>query len=749
MGHKTLYVGSENYGFGPTSGLFVILRTLQQQEITLRRREVMLQRQEMVLQKQERVLQKQERALLRQERVQERVQERGLQRREIESLQQERESQRREIELQQQEIGVQQQEIETQQQKIGQLLVGVDIVAVTSGGTNTSLEIFARVNPDVRLKLVDKFSPKDADLVFSSYDPFLIVEAWSHNKPTIFYCNLLWFWKVEGKQKKIEQYQHNLAILKEKFSKNPHGQNPCVKKLAEICEDDPNCAMYIAYQLAEQVFVRRSSFTDVDSKEKKLAEEFGASYIAPLIPQFDFEDLTVKEQIFFQLSGSQNLTSSAAENAIYVRFVTKFLSDTAKCFPTRHFVYCLNPNLRDYITNEFDNIKNVEIVTTLSQRDNQYYMRTSQVTFIPPGLCSLYELAGLQCPTFLLPEQNIGQHPNFLMLKKAGYDAERVLIGEMFLNDKRLDYAEASVIFKHIESLCSAQDSHYEQRYRDAVKRATSFIQSMTNEGCKQQHVLNNQRAVREIMGSAGPGQGQEITDAIQVQLRRQQSLSPITPLPSSKFSSPLSFILRRGKGGSASSVLGNTHVVRHCGSHDKKKRTPPFGSVSGRSAKSSTSSNTSPSSVSPVQVDKDRIRRCSSDVKEKEGKSLLSSSPPDAFDATGNKSGGISPLGIKCSFPSSPEKEKGFSKKVMLFRRSLSGSGGILSSSGELERKSAPITKKVETQSFDEPALKAHASEKVKQKRAFKRSPSTTASKMKTQQGIEGSQSQPQPKKG
>lgn len=417
----TIYVGSEYYGFGPTSGLFVILRTLQEQA----------------------------------------------------------EKQKRKIQIR----------------------------AVKNKG----MEIFHSVNKDIpHFHMVEKLDPRKADLVFSSYDPFLIMEAWLHDVPSILFCNLLWFWKVKGKEEKIRQYRDELYHLKET------DKTQVIPKFAQILQEDPNIGMYLGYVFANQCFARKA--TGLNLKTLPLIEEINITLMPPLISKFNFEDnLTVKKQVFFQLSGSENLTSTFEQNKIHITFCWKFMCDLAQRFPEYQFVFCVNPNLYEKIKLNYpEALKNITVLTTLSQRDNQYYMKTSIATFVSSGLCTLYEAANEKCPVFLLPEQNIGQHPNYLMLQKAGYNAPGILIGELFLDGRRLDYPEAKMIFEYIEGLTHHEtNEEFAKKYMNSLELASNFINAMQEEKNREAHTENNHQAIAVIAGENGLSAGEEIAACI------------------------------------------------------------------------------------------------------------------------------------------------------------------------------------------------------------------------------------------
>ncbi len=74
--------------------------------------------------------------------------------------------------------------------------------------------MFAYNEPGIIDYLVDEIDFSKANLVFSSFDPFPIADAWFNGLDNIFYCNLFWYWDVFKKKDALISYKKKLELYK-------------------------------------------------------------------------------------------------------------------------------------------------------------------------------------------------------------------------------------------------------------------------------------------------------------------------------------------------------------------------------------------------------------------------------------------------------------------------------------------------------------------------------------------------------
>lgn len=297
---------------------------------------------------------------------------------------------------------------------------------------NEAMGIFSRINHGIVDYNVDKIDFHNVDLVFSSFDPFAILNAWLLNIPNIFYCNLFWYWDVFNKKEQIIHHLDQLNIYKdsqEKYKAREYFRN--------IFDKNPHEGIFMGFLLASKCFTRK--FHDIDRYLNAYSEYLNISITDIYIPYELKLASRIKKTVLFQLSGSRNPVVNLEENIIYVNLCVQVTKHLANSFNSLEFAICINPFLLEKI-NVIDYCLpiNVKIISSVSQEQNLKMMEESLAMFTSPGLETIYEGIYTHCPIFLLPEQNAGQYSIFQMLNSSGYEPKRFLINELFPNRKKL-----------------------------------------------------------------------------------------------------------------------------------------------------------------------------------------------------------------------------------------------------------------------------------------------------------------------
>src|SRR5207253_3505353 len=84
--------------------------------------------------------------------------------------------------------------------------------------THHSVELFSQLNPDIQI--IDTM-PANTDLLISSFEPSAILEAWLKDIPSIYYCNLLWFWLQYG-EVQLSQLEADIQLFQHLKKQNKH-----------------------------------------------------------------------------------------------------------------------------------------------------------------------------------------------------------------------------------------------------------------------------------------------------------------------------------------------------------------------------------------------------------------------------------------------------------------------------------------------------------------------------------------------
>src|SRR5207244_1086668 len=144
-----------------------------------------------------------------------------------------------------------------------------------------------------------------------SFDPFSIVDAWTYDIPSIYYCNLFWYWDVFDKKSLILSYKKQLQYYKKikKFSK--------IKEFfCQIFNRNSHHGIFLGFILSTNSFTRR--FCTLDKLIKIFQNEINLTLCDFYIPKI-CKPILKKKQIIIQLSGSRNGIVTHEENLIYLK----------------------------------------------------------------------------------------------------------------------------------------------------------------------------------------------------------------------------------------------------------------------------------------------------------------------------------------------------------------------------------------------------------------------------------------------
>jgi hypothetical protein len=369
---------------------------------------------------------------------------------------------------------------------------------------NEGSKFFMDKNPGVADMLVDRINLQDADLLFSSFDPFPIVEAWAHEVKTIFYCNLFWFWDVFKTPDKILAHKKELEMLK--------ASDPikAIEKFKLIFKNNPHEGIFLGYFIADHAFTRKfpnmDHYLNIFEKNQKIIKS------EILIPEINLKNILYDDLIFIQLSGSKSPVVTLEENKLYFELIIKFSIALAILLPEKKFLICANPHVIDLVEKQNNLPGNLKISPSISQIKNIELMKQSLAMLTSPGMETIYEAAYADCPVFLLPEQSAGQYPIVQMLHSSGFYPDGFLINDNFKERKKLEGEEdAHEIYKCIKKMYELDNA----QYLKMVMQAKQFIEQVSSQHHRQIHVNNSMKAIESYMGEDPFGSAKKISTFI------------------------------------------------------------------------------------------------------------------------------------------------------------------------------------------------------------------------------------------
>ncbi len=369
---------------------------------------------------------------------------------------------------------------------------------------NEGIKIFNERKPGIINKLVKKIDYHDADLALSSFDPYLILYAWYHNIPSVYCCNLFWFWNVHHNPEAVLKKKTKLLQLKEKET-----YSTVLHHFQKIHQQNPHQAIFLGYLLADYCIVRK--FKDIDSYIKPFTKHLNIMKSGILIP-VDFQPSKQvnrnNKTVFFQLSGSINPIVRLQEHITYLRLIQQLIDDLASCFSDMEFIFCTNPHFESYLT-AFKN-PNAYIKTTVSQVENLTLMESSLALFTSPGIDTIYEATYIKCPTFLLPEQSAGQYPIVTLLRSSGFQLDGFLIDDEFDRTTHVGEDDAHDIYRYIKVILEKNGI-----YDKFLDKSKAFIKKMNNQIEREKYTNFCSLALTSYMGKEAYNAGSEIAKYI------------------------------------------------------------------------------------------------------------------------------------------------------------------------------------------------------------------------------------------
>ncbi len=318
-----------------------------------------------------------------------------------------------------------------------------------------SVRTFYELNSDVAIGLIPSLPSSDYfDVLISCYEPNAIVEAWLADKPCIYYCNLLWFWLQNGELKldQVEKDVNQLMTFKRQGNKKD-ARDFFRKQL----QTNPISAMMYGYFLANKSFCRRFPICDEQINKLPNAIKSKLTTIGIPMPYSVPSSATRKKIVLFQLSGSTAPTINLQQKEMYLSGCYQLALALSQQYPDKQFIFCANQHILNGIP-KIKSAANLVVRGSLSQRDQFWYLSQVEAIFTPPGLGTTYEALYTQTPIFFLPEQNIGQHPNWLLLKDIGISIPAFLAHEHFKDEHVVDETNGvKILFSKLEKMFSTQ----------------------------------------------------------------------------------------------------------------------------------------------------------------------------------------------------------------------------------------------------------------------------------------------------
>jgi len=303
-----------------------------------------------------------------------------------------------------------------------------------------SVKTFNQLNQDISLRVIPTVT-SEADLVISCYEPTAILEAWLNNIPCIYYCNLLWFWLRNG-EVNIKQLETDIRFFSQLKKENKHEE---IRELfTKKCQEYPISGMMYGYLLADRSFCRK--YPGYEAALVNLPPSIATKIKAiSIFMPYQKSELKLRSNIvLFQLSGSESPHVNLKQNEIYIRGCYQLALTLSQQHADKHFIFCANPNILAKLSPALESTRNLEIRGSVSQQEQFSLLSRVNALFVPPGLGTTYEALYCGTPLFYLPEQNIGQHPNWKMLKDMGIEIPACLANEEF-PDTEYSISESSV----------------------------------------------------------------------------------------------------------------------------------------------------------------------------------------------------------------------------------------------------------------------------------------------------------------
>lgn len=344
---------------------------------------------------------------------------------------------------------------------------------------NESLQLFSSKEPDIIDSIAENIEPKKTDLVLSSFDPFIILDAWLNDIPTVFYCNLFWYWDIYTKKEKLISTKNQL----QKF-KNEKNFSEAKNLFMEIFNENPHLGIFMGFFLANHSFTRR--FPTIEKFHAIFKNEINLSVFDIYIPYELQSHNTNKPNILIQLAGGRNCIVTDEENILYLELCLALAKYLALIHQELNFIICVNPKILDLINLSKNLANNIQVVPSLSQHENLEMMEKSLAIFSSPGLETIYESIYTQCPIFLLPEQNAGQFSIFQLLQSTGYNPDRYLVNEIFPERNKFSGEEdAHAIYKLLkENLLDT--SSYQHSF---FEKASAFIKKVKQPAKRKEYI--------------------------------------------------------------------------------------------------------------------------------------------------------------------------------------------------------------------------------------------------------------------
>ncbi len=337
---------------------------------------------------------------------------------------------------------------------------------------NEVMELFSERSPGVIDQWSNEINYSNLDILLSSFDPFTVVDAWLKDIPSVFYCNLFWYWDVFQKRDRMIEHRDNLYQLK----KSNHFAE--AKNLfMDIFNNNPHEGIFLGYMLSTHCFTR--NFFGLDQLFDIYKNEMNMSFCDIFIPyQLTKNANFQKNQVLIQLSGSRNSVVTTAENTCYLQLCIQLAKYIGYLQPNLEIVICANPVILNQATTE-KLPDNVRLIPSVSQEENFNMMENALALFTSPGLETIYEAIYCNCPVFLLPEQNAGQFSIFQLLQTTGFDPNRFLINEEFPS-RPVQFGEedAHEIYKIIQQNVLFSELNLNR----LCELAFAFIENMQNE---------------------------------------------------------------------------------------------------------------------------------------------------------------------------------------------------------------------------------------------------------------------------
>ncbi len=355
---------------------------------------------------------------------------------------------------------------------------------------NPALDIFHDNHPGiVNSKCVDLPPNYDPNvLVISAFDPVHIVKGWLKGLKTIYICNLFWFWDIDPKE--IAKHAKKLLCLKSK-------PELALEYFLNLYNSAPHSAIFLGYVLSDVTFIRRFPNCEKEMNKLKLGINYKLTKVVISNMPQTLPTSKRDKRILIQLSGSKCPFVNTHEHEVYIKFIEKLFTHTAKKFHEFEFHIIMNPNLIKFFQKKEGKPENLRIINSLAQNELLDLLSSSMAVFTSPGLQTIYEAIALQTPIFLLPEQNAGQYSNYQLLKKMGIDLPGILHGNLNHKNKASFKSEkdAGLVYSALEEWM--RDENRMSKIFEEISSYIRIIMNKSNDITKQ-HI----EALEKTMGS-------------------------------------------------------------------------------------------------------------------------------------------------------------------------------------------------------------------------------------------------------